>query len=74
MFEDDVCADPSGVLDERPNYANISFSGFLVGLCIGWPEVIDKGPDYAAGLISGFYVGARYPPVLVSPEGAVVKV
>ena len=74
MFEDDVCAEPSGVLDERPNYANISFSRFLVGPCIGWPEVIDKRPDYAVGLLLGFYAGARCPPVLVSLRGAAVKV
>ena len=67
MFEDDVCADPSGVLDERPNYANISFSGFFVGPCIGWPEVIDKGPDYAVGLLLGFYIGARCPPCASVP-------
>ena len=74
MFEDDVCTDPSGVLDERPNHANISFSGFFVGLCTGWPKVIDKGPDYATGLLSGFYAEARYPPALVSHGGASVKV
>ena len=25
VFEDDVCVDPSSVLDERPNYSNITF-------------------------------------------------
>ena len=25
VFEDDVCVNPSGVLDGRPNYANITF-------------------------------------------------
>ena len=74
MFKDDVCADPSGVLDERLNYANISFLGFFFGLCTGWPKVIDKGPDYATGLLLGFYTGARCPPVLVFPGGATVKV
>ena len=74
MFEDDVCVDPSGVLDERPNYANISFSGFFVGPCTGWLEVIDKGLDYTADLLSRLHVGARCPPVLVSPGGATVKV
>ena len=73
VFEDDVCADPSSVLDGRPNYANISFSGFFVGPCTGWPEVIDKGPDYTIGLLSGFYVGARCAPVLVYLGGATVK-
>ena len=61
VFEDDVCAGPSGVLDERLNNANISFSGFFVGPCTSWPEVIDKGPDYAAGLLLRFYAGARCP-------------
>ena len=51
VFEDDVYVDPSGVLDERPNYANITFPGFFVGPCIGRPEVIDKWLDYAAGLL-----------------------
>ena len=26
VFEDDICVDPSDVLDGRPNYANIAFS------------------------------------------------
>ena len=64
VFEDDVCVDPSGVLDERPNYANITFSGFFSRPCTSRPEVIDKGPDYAADLLSGFYAGVRCPPVL----------
>ena len=33
VFEDDVCVDPSGVLDRRPNYTNITFSGFFAGPC-----------------------------------------
>ena len=74
MFEDDAFVDPSGVLDGRPNYANITFSGFFAGPCTGWPEVINKGPDYAAGLLSGFYDGARCPPILVPSGGAAVKV
>ena len=73
VFEDDVCVDPLGVLDERPNYANISFSGFFVGPCTGWPEVINKRPEYTTNLLTGFYTGARCPPVLVSPGGAAVK-
>ena len=32
VFEDDVCVDPSCVLDERPSYANITFQGSLLGL------------------------------------------
>ena len=54
--------DPSGVLDGRPNYANITFSRLLVGPCADCPEVIDKRPDYAAGLLLGLYVGAGCPP------------
>ena len=62
MFEDDVCVDPSSILDGRPNYANIAFSEFFAGPCADRPEVIDKGPEYAVGLLSGFYAGARCPP------------
>ena len=74
VFEDDVCADSSVVLDERPNYANISFLGFFVGPCTGWAKVIDRGLDYATDLLSGFYVGARCAPMSVFLGGAVVKV
>ena len=74
VFEDDVCVDPSSVLDERPSYANITFSRFFVGPCIGWLEVFDKGFDYTTDLLSGFYAGARCPLVLVSLGGAAVKV
>ena len=59
VFEDDVCVDPSGVLDGRPNYANITFSRLFVGPCVDRPEVIDKGPGYAVGLLSRFYARAR---------------
>ena len=31
VFEDDVCVDPSGVLDRRPNYADITFLELFVG-------------------------------------------
>ena len=74
VFEDDVSVDPSSVLDKRPSYANITFSGFVVRPCIGCPVVIDKGPNYTVDLLSGFYAGARCPPVLVSPGGAAIKV
>ena len=37
VFEDDVYVDPSGVQDERPNYANITFSKLFVGRCIDRP-------------------------------------
>ena len=40
MFEDDVCVGLLGVLDERPKYAIITFSGFFGGPCTGWPKVI----------------------------------
>ena len=59
MFEDDVCVDPSSVLDGMPNYANITFSGLSTGPCTDLPEVNDKWPDYATGLLSGFYAEAR---------------
>ena len=62
MFEDDVCVDPSGALDGRPNYANITFSGLFAGPCSDRPEVIDKGSDYVFGLLSGFYVRVKCPP------------
>ena len=61
MFEDDVCVDPSSILDGRPNYANITFSRLFVGPCADRPEVIDKGFDYAADLLSRFYAGAMCP-------------
>ena len=69
MFEDDVCVGPSGVLDERPKYANITFSGFFVGPCTGRPKVIEKGPDYTDGLLLGFC-----PPMLAPFGRAAVKV
>ena len=43
VFEDDVCVDLSGVLDGRPNYANITFSELFIGPCIDRSEVMDKG-------------------------------
>ena len=74
VFEDEVFVDLSGVLNGRPNYANITFSGFFVGPCVDRPEVMDKGPDYAFALISEFYAGDRCPPVLTTSGGATVKV
>ena len=41
VFEDDVCVNPLGFLDGRPNYANITFSGLFAGPCADRPEVID---------------------------------
>ena len=74
MFEDDVCVDLSCVLNERPNYANTTFSGLFTGPCADRPKVIDKGLDYAAGLCLGFYVGAGCPHVLAPSRGVAVKV
>ena len=74
VFEDDVCVDLSGVLDGRPNYANITFSRLFVGPCIDRPEFVDKGPDYSTALLSEFYVGARCLPVQTPSRGAAVKV
>ena len=74
VFEDDVCVDPSGVLDGRPNYANITFLELFVGPCIDWPKVMDEELDYATALLSEFCVGARCPPVLVPSEVATAEV
>ena len=74
MFEDDVCVGLSGVLDGRPNYANITFSKLFVGSCVDPLEVMDKGLDYATALLSKFYAGARCPLVLTPSGGAVVRV
>ena len=52
VFEDDVYVDLSGVLDERPNNANITFSGLFAGPCVDRLEVMDKGPDYAIAFFS----------------------
>ena len=37
VFEDDVCVDPSGIPNGRPNFANITFSKLFAGLAwTGW--------------------------------------
>ena len=59
MFEDDIYVDPFGVLDGRPNYADITFSELFAGPCVDRSEVLDEGPDYATALLSEFCVGAR---------------
>ena len=59
MFEDDDCVDPSGVLDGRPNYANVIFSELFVRFCVDQPEVMDEGPDYATALLSELCARAR---------------
>ena len=71
MFEDDVCVDPSGVLDGRPNYANITFSKLFVGPYVDQSEVMDGGHDYATALLLEFCVGVGCPLVL-APSGVVV--
>ena len=60
VFKDDACADLSGVLDGKPNYAYSSFS--------------DEGPDYATALLSEFCARAKYPPMLAPSRVAMVKV
>ena len=62
VFEDDACADLSGVLDGKPNYAYASFSELFAGPYVDRPEVMDKGPDYATALLSEFCARAKYPP------------
>ena len=74
MFEDDVCVDPSGVLDRGPNYAIITFSKLFAGSCVDWLEVIDKEPNYATAFLSEFYVKARCPPVPAPSRVVAAKV
>ena len=52
VFEDDVCVNLSGVLDGRPSYANITFSGPFAGPCLDRLKVMDKGPNYATAFFS----------------------
>ena len=42
----------SGVLDGKPNYANIPFLGLFARPCVNWSEVMAEGPDYATALLS----------------------
>ena len=74
MFEDDICVDLSGVLDGKPNYANVPFSELFVGPCIDRPKVMDKGPNYATALLSNLCTRARCPPVLAPSGVSAVKV
>ena len=37
VFEDNVCVDLSGVLDGKPNYANVPFTELFIRPCIDWP-------------------------------------
>ena len=66
MFEADVCVNLSGVLDGKPNYANVPLSELFSWPCIAWPEIMNKGPSYATALLSEFCARARCPPVLAS--------
>ena len=68
VFEDDICVDLSGVLDERPNYANIPFSELLARPCVDRLEVLDGGPDYATAFLTEFFSRARCPPCLGAPR------
>ena len=65
VFEDDVCVDPSGVLDGRPKYANIAFSELFDRCRTDRSEVMDEVPDYAIAFLSKFCARARCPPALV---------
>ena len=74
VFEEDVSVDLSGVLDSKPNYANVTFSMLFVRPCVDRLEVMDEGPDYATTLLSEFYDGAKCPPMSAPSRGAMVKV
>ena len=74
MLEDDACADLSGVLDGKPNYAYASFLELFAGPCVDRPEVMDEGLDYATALLLEFCARARYPPMLAPSRVAMVKV
>ena len=74
VFEGDACVDPSGVLDWRPNYANITFSELFAKPCVDRSEVMDEGPDYSTTLLLELCVGARYPLALAPSGVAIVEV
>ena len=74
VFEDDICVDLSGVLDGKPNYANVPFSGLFAWPCVDRPKVINKGPDYATALLLEFCDKARCPPVLAPFGVAAIEV
>ena len=74
MFEDDVCVDLSGVLDGKPNYANVPFSELFARPCIDRPEVMDEGPNYATTLLLELCARARCPLVLTPFGVAAIKV
>ena len=64
----------SGVLDGKPNYANVPFSKLLVGPCVDRPKVVDEVPNYTTALLLEFCARARCPPVLAPSRGVAVKV
>ena len=70
MFGDDICVDIVGVLDGKPNYANVPLLELFARPCVDRLEVLDEGPDYATVLLLEFFAGARCPLVLV-PYGVV---
>ena len=74
VFEDDICVDLSGVLDGKPNYANIPLSKLFARPCVDRLEVLDGGHDYATALLSKFFARARSPPILEPSGVASVKV
>ena len=74
VFKDDVCVDLSGVLDGKPNYANVPILELFAKPCIDQPEVMAEGPDYVTALLSKFYASARCPLMLVPSGVAAVKV
>ena len=73
VFEDEICVDLPGVLDGRPNYANITFLELFTGPCVDWPEVMDKGLDYATTLFLDFCARAGCPLGLTPSGGATIK-
>ena len=64
VVEDDICVDLSGVLDGKPNYANVPLVELFARPCIGRLEVLDGGLDYATALLSEFFARAGCPLVL----------
>ena len=74
MFEDDICVDLLGVLDGKPNYANVLLSELFPRPCVDRPEVLDGGPDYATTFLSEFFDRARFPLVLAPFRVTAVKV
>ena len=74
MFEDDVCVDLSGVLDGKPNYANILFLELFARPYVDQLEIMNEGPNYAATFLLELCAKARFPPVMTLSRVATVKV